>query len=114
MGDPRGKRRLRAALFAFVVALALQPVADAGNASGPSIRVPRGYRYAVRRTIAPGLDYFRLTRRKPSEVVNVARFSVGAPYELRPVLSHDRLFEPGRRTEPTSSMCRRVHCLIAV
>src|SRR5438093_3665360 len=104
MGDPRGKRRLRAALFAFVVALALQPVAGAGNASGPSIRVPRGYHYAVRRTLAPGLDYFRLTRRNPSQVVNVARFSVAARYELRPVLSHERLLEPGRRPEPPSSM----------
>jgi hypothetical protein len=113
MGGHRTKRRrLRAVLALCAITLALQPVADARRA--PTIRVPAGYHYAARRTIAPGLDTFRLIRRHPSQVVNIARFSTGGPYALRPVLSHDRLTEPGRRTERTSSMCRRVHCLVAV
>ncbi|MCA1834064.1 MAG: phosphodiester glycosidase family protein [Actinobacteria bacterium] len=78
------------------------------------MRVPAHYSYATRRTITPGLDYFKLVRRRPGESVNIARLTSGRGLELRPVLSHDQLFEYGKRTERTSAMCRRVKCLAAV
>ena len=75
---------------------------------------PPGYEVTARQQVGPGLEHVTLMRRQPPLVVNVARVSAGAPFELRAVLSNDAVAGPGPRLERTSSMCRRVRCLVAV
>ncbi|HEU5449624.1 MAG TPA: phosphodiester glycosidase family protein [Acidimicrobiia bacterium] len=76
--------------------------------------VPAGLRIVNRAAVAPGVERFTLERDKPPLVVNVARIAPNAAVSLRAVLSNDAVAGPDPIVERTSSMCRRVHCLLAV
>ena len=83
-------------------------------AHAQSMSVPRGFRVAERATIAEGLVHYRLVRKDPATVVNVAWQTAQAPNQLRVVLSNEAVsgYEP--RAELTSHMCERLRCLVAI
>ena len=85
--------------------------ADPAFADSP---LPAGFRVVNRTAVAPGVERFTLERDKPPLVVNVARIAPNAAVSLRAVLSNDAVAGPDPIVERTSSMCRRVHCLMAV
>ena len=95
------------ALFAAVVSVALAPGARAGTA------VPPGYRLEAEEQVTTGVQHERLVRDEPPLVVNVARIAPDAPISFRAVLSNEQVAGPAPRLERTSSMCARVHCLLA-
>lgn len=101
----RGRAR-RAAVALFLLVLLGAGVPPAGAAQ----RVPGGFRKVARSTLARGIDYLRVGR-GDAAVAHVARISASAPVVLRTVVSRNRI---AGRLETTSSMCRRVRCLIAV
>jgi phosphodiester glycosidase len=76
--------------------------------------VPAGFRVVTRVAVAPGVERLTLERDKPPLVVNVARIAPNAAASLRAVLSNDAVAGPDPIVERTSSMCQRVHCLLAV
>jgi hypothetical protein len=76
--------------------------------------LPAGFRVANQASVAPGVERFTLERDKPPLVVNVARIAPDAAVSLRAVLSNDAVAGSDPIVERTSSMCRRVHCLLAV
>jgi hypothetical protein len=80
----------------------------------PEPGVPAGFRVVTRIAVAPGVERLALERDKPPLRVNVARIAPGAAVSLRAVLSNDTVAGPDPVVERTSSMCRRVHCLLAV
>ena len=76
--------------------------------------VPAGFRVEGRSTVSTGVEQFELVRDKPPLAVHVARIAPDAPVSLRAVLSNDAVGGPAPNGERTSSMCARVHCLVAV
>ena len=96
-------------LLGFAVRPAL---ADALPAVEP--RVPAGFRVVSRTPVAPGVERLALERDRPPLRVNIARIAPNAPVSLRAVLSNDSVAGPDPIVERTSSMCQRVHCLLAV
>jgi hypothetical protein len=77
--------------------------------------VPAGYQLQRRTEVTTGLEQLQLVRATPPLVVNVARIAAGAPVSLRAVLSNDQVAgDAPLRLERTSSMCARIHCLVAV
>jgi hypothetical protein len=76
--------------------------------------IPAEFRVANRTAVTPGVERFTLERDKPPLVVNVARIAPNAAVSLRAVLSNDAVAGSEPIVERTSSMCRRVHCLLAV
>ena len=76
--------------------------------------VPAGFRVERRSTVTTGVEQFELVRDKPPLTVHVARIAPDAPVSLRAVLSNDEVGGPAPNGERTSSMCARVHCLVAV
>jgi hypothetical protein len=76
--------------------------------------VPAGFVVAGRSEVATGVERLDLVRDKPPLSVHVARIAPDAPVSLRAVLSNDEVAGPAPNGERTSSMCQRVHCLLAV
>ena len=76
--------------------------------------VPAGYRVVGRSQVADGVERLDLLRDKPPLAVHVARIAPDAAVSLRAVLSNDEVAGQDPIVERTSSMCQRVHCLLAV
>jgi hypothetical protein len=97
------------------VLMAVMVVALIGaNPAFADATIPAGFRVVNRTTVAPGVERFTLERDKPPLVVNVARIAPNAAVSLRAVLSNDAVAGSDPIVERTSSMCQRVHCLLAV
>ena len=89
--------------------------AQAADAPAPSEPgVPAGFRVVARTPVAAGVERLELVRDEPPLRVHVARLAADAPVSLRAVLSNDEVAGQDPIVERTSSMCRRVHCLLAV
>jgi hypothetical protein len=99
-----------AAVFAVVVPVVLAPGARADTAAA----VPTGYRLVAQNQVIAGVQYQRLVRDEPPLVVNLARIAPDAPVALRAVLSNEQVAGSAPLLERTSSMCARVHCLLAL
>src|SRR5437763_3389233 len=86
------------------------------TASGPAAEagIPAGFRVAGRSEVTAGVDRLDLVREKPPLAVHAARIAPNAPVSLRAVLSNDEVAGQDPIVERTSSMCQRVHCLVAV
>ena len=101
----------------FLGALASPALADSTAAPAPlpvEPGVPAGYRVLSRSAVAPGVERLELVQDKPPVRVHVARIAPDAAVSLRAVLSNDQVAGPDPNGERTSSMCLRVHCLLAV
>lgn len=98
-------RRLR-----WSAAAALVCLAAAGSAAAAPLPAP-GYSLDAHAELARGVEHFKLVRGGSPQVVNVARVARDAPYDLRAVPANGGI---GQGLERTSSMCRRVSCLVAV
>src|ERR1051325_1653969 len=113
---PRGQRssRRRGAAIAFLlVLLAVQTMSSASSRWVDGVRIPKGYRIVSRHHPGTGVWHLVLRRAHPGEVLNVGVLEQGSPNALRVLLSNGRVAGPAPRTERTSSMCRRVRCLVA-
>lgn len=100
--------RLRRVLLISAIAAAYLAAATSSVSSGT---VPSAYRKQDIDAVAKGVEHFRLVRRDPAEVVNVARITTKAPFELRAVPALDRV---GDGLERTSAICRRVGCVVGI
>jgi len=91
-------------------------VAETSPATAPAAEpgIPAGFRVAGRNQVTTGVERLDLVRDKPPLVVHVARIAPDAPVSLRAVLSNDEVAGQDPIVERTSSMCQRVHCLVAV
>jgi hypothetical protein len=96
------------AVFAVILSVLVSPSAGADTI------VPEGYRLEAQSQVTTGVQRQRLVRDKPPLVVNIARIASDAPVSLRAVLSNEQVAGQAPRLERTSSMCARVHCLLAV
>lgn len=76
--------------------------------------VPSHFRVVNVTPTTIGVERFELVREKPPLRVHVARIAPDAPVSLRAVLSNDAVAGEDPIVERTSSMCARVHCLLAV
>ena len=106
--------RHRGAALALLLALVASQAIGSAATWVDGVRIPKGYRLVRRHHPGTGVWHLVLQRRSPNEVLNVAVLQRGSPSRLRVVLSNDRVAGPAPRTERTSSMCRRVDCLLAV
>lgn len=85
--------------------------------AGPALAessAPEGFRVVSRDGVTAGVERLELERDDPPLRVHVARIVADAPVSLRAVLSNDAVAGADPIVERTSSMCRRVHCLLAV
>jgi hypothetical protein len=99
------------------VAFARPALADSPAVPGPlpvEPGVPAGYRLLSRSAVAPGVERLDLVRDEPPLRVHIARIAPDAAVSLRAILSNDQVAGPDPNGERTSSMCQRVHCLLAV
>jgi hypothetical protein len=108
-------RRLprRCLVLAVVAGLA----AVLGSCTGterPTGPVPAGFELERRQRVEPGVEHLRLRRRVPPQQVQVARVSGVARARLRTALAGSALSGPGTATAPTSALCARVRCAVAV
>ena len=95
----------------------VRPALADSPAGGPAPAepgVPPGFRVLSRTTVAAGAEQLELVRDEPPLRVHVARIARDAAVSLRAVLSNDQVAGIGPIGERTSSMCQRVHCLLAV
>ena len=76
--------------------------------------VPAGFRVVNLTPVTAGVERFELERERPPLRVHVARVAPDAAVSLRAVLSNDTVAGEDPIVERTSSMCARVHCLLAV
>jgi hypothetical protein len=107
----RARDRWAAAVLATVASLAgtrLFPVAAATAASVGGFRVDQVT------TVAPGVEYRRLVRSDGPVVAHVVSIRPTVGSQVEAVLSNDRVGGPEPIAETTSSMCARLHCLVAV
>ena len=76
--------------------------------------LPAGYAVADREAVYPGIDYQKIVKPAGPVLAHVTHIAPGAAVDLRVVDAHDKI--PNRPTdlETTSSMCRRVGCVVAV
>ena len=93
--------------------LGLRP-ALADSPAPPQPGVPAGFRLVARTPVATGVERLELVRDEPPLRVHVARIAPDAAVSLRAVLSNDQVAGQDAIVERTSSMCQRVHCLLAV
>jgi hypothetical protein len=116
-GTEKGARRVGLArTLTTVTAVAL---AGAGSLLGPGARpaladVPAGFKVVGLTPVTAGVERFELQRERPPLRVHVARIAPDAPVSLRAVLSNDAVAGEDPIVERTSTMCARVHCLLAV
>jgi hypothetical protein len=94
---------------AVVVTLAVATPAFADSSP-----VPAGFRIVSRTAVTAGVERLELEREKPPLRIHVARIAPDAPVSLRAVLSNDAVAGDDPIVERTSTMCVRVHCLLAV
>jgi Phosphodiester glycosidase len=110
--------RLARTLTTATVAALAGAASLVGVLAGPAMAaddgIPAGYRVAGRTTVTTGVERLDLVRERPPLVVHVARIAPDAPVSLRAVLSNDEVAGAEPIVERTSSMCQRVHCLLAV
>ncbi|HEY4411258.1 MAG TPA: phosphodiester glycosidase family protein, partial [Acidimicrobiia bacterium] len=93
-------------------ALALALVsAGAALAATP---LPAGYSVAARAAVYPGVDYQEIVKPAGPALAHVAHIAPGAAVDVRVVSSHDKIPTRSGDLEMTSSMCRRVGCVVAV
>jgi hypothetical protein len=97
-----------------VLGLGVRPALAEGAPPEAEPGIPAGFRVVTRNTVAPGVEQLALVREKPPLRVNVAVLAPDAAVSLRAVLSNDEVAGPDPIVERTSSMCLRVHCLLAV
>jgi exopolysaccharide biosynthesis protein len=105
---------LRKIVLIIVAIVALLGVPTAALAAQSRLAIPPGFKVSERDDLAEGLIHYRLVRKDPATVVNVAWQAAGAPEKFRVVLSNEAIagFKP--QAELTSDMCRRISCLVAV
>jgi len=110
----RWSRRRGGAVAFLLVLLAVQTMSSASSRWVDGVRIPAGYRLVARHHPGTGVWHLVLRRSHPGEVLNVGVLQRTSPNALRVILSNGRVAGPAPRTERTSSMCRRVDCLVAV
>ena len=97
-----------------VVVIALALVAASGTEAGSSSAPLSGFNVVASENLYSGVNYANLTRTTRPVVAHVAHVAPGAPVDLRVVNAHDKISTNVRQLEPTSSMCRRVRCIVGV
>jgi hypothetical protein len=96
-----------------LVAVAL--VAATGTEAGATTALPPAFGIAAASNLYRGVDYVKLVKAKSPEVTaHVARVAPDAPVDLRVVNANDKVSTSTRELETTSSMCRRVQCVVGV
>jgi hypothetical protein len=101
---------------ATMAAASILPTADVlvGRRAGTQ-RIPRAYHVTQRQKLGKGLAHLALRRaRGADQVVHIARLSSRSDLQIRPVPSRGNASGHGPKLEPTSRLCRRVGCLVAV
>jgi hypothetical protein len=94
---------------------ALALVAASGTAAGSSTGLPPGFNVVATANLYSGVDYVKLAKRtSPVVAAHVAHVAPGAPVDLRVVNANDKVSTSTRELETTSSMCRRVRCVVGV
>jgi hypothetical protein len=98
-----------------VVLLAFALVTASASAAVSQSAVPRGFKVVATANLYSGVDYVKLAKRtSPVAVAHVARLTPGAPVDLRVVNANDKISTSTGELETTSSMCRRVRCVVGV
>jgi hypothetical protein len=105
---------LRKFVLIIVATVALLGVPSVALAADRTLSIPPGFKVTAREVVAPGLIHYQLVRDDPATVVNVAWQAADAPGELRVVLSNEAIAGYTPQAEPTSDMCKRIACLVAV
>ncbi|MCA1843799.1 MAG: hypothetical protein LC792_11570, partial [Actinobacteria bacterium] len=103
--------------LATVTVVVLTGAASVFSLAAPALAdspVPAGFRVVSRNEVAPGVERLSLEREKPPLRVQVGRIAPDAAVSLRAVLSNDEVAGQDPIVERTSSMCARVHCVLAV
>ena len=98
-----------------VVLVALALVAANGGAAGSAAALPPGFSIVASATLYSGVDYVKLAKTtSPVVAAHIAHVAPGAPVDLRVVNANDKISTSARELETTSSMCRRVRCVVGV
>ncbi|HEX9683902.1 MAG TPA: phosphodiester glycosidase family protein [Acidimicrobiales bacterium] len=105
IGMPVGAGAARAESFDD---LASASTVDSGHGAPPD------FREVSRQELADGLSHQEMVGQSDLQRIHVARLAADAPVALRAVLSNEEVGGSAPRLERTTSMCRRVDCLVAV
>jgi hypothetical protein len=98
-----------------VVLLAFALVTASASAAMSESAIPPGFKVVAKANLYSGVDYVKLAKRtSPVAAAHVARVAPGAPVDLRVVNANDKISTSTRELETTSSMCRRVRCVVGV
>nr|MCA1845144.1 phosphodiester glycosidase family protein [Actinomycetota bacterium] len=81
------------------------------SASSP---LPPGFNVVASASLYSGVDYAKLAKPNTPVVAHVARVAPGAAVDLRVVDANDKISTSPSELEPTSSICRRLHCIVGL
>ncbi len=97
-----------------LVALALVTVSGTAPAMSKSA-IPPGFSVVATTDLYTGVRYLKLAKTTKTPVVaHLAYVAPGAPVDLRVVNANDKVSTSTRELETTSSMCRRVQCIVGI
>lgn len=103
-------RRSRSIAAIALLAVAFVPQASNAARSVDFVIVPNGWRARVQEPY-PGVEVLRM--RRGNQRVSVVAIAPNAPVRIVHALASDR-FDPGRRTERVTKICRRNQCIAGI
>jgi hypothetical protein len=96
------------------VVLAMAVLTSGATAASAGGAPPPGFNLVARAELYRGVDYLKLAKTNLPVIAHVAHVAPGAPIDLRVVNADDKISTSTRELETTSSMCRRVRCVVGV
>jgi hypothetical protein len=99
---------------AAAILLTSLTVLSCTSAAWSQLTTPDGFSAVATAELYDGVEYVKLSKNNRPLITHVAHVLPGADIDLRVVNAHDKISKNSRDLETTSSMCKRVHCIVGV
>ena len=99
---------------AAAILLTSLTVLSCSSAAWSQLTTPDGFGAVATAELYDGVEYVKLSKTSRPVIAHVAHVLPGADIDLRVVNANDKIAKNSRDLETTSSMCKRVHCIVGV
>ena len=99
---------------AAAILLTLSTILSCSGAAWSQLTTPDGFSAVATAELYSGVEYVKLSKNNRPVIAHVAHVLPGADIDLRVVNANDKVSTSSRDLETTSSMCKRVRCIVGV
>ena len=99
---------------AAAILLTLLTVLACSGTAWSRLTTPDGFSAVATAELYDGVEYVKLSKDSRPLITHVAHVLPGADIDLRVVNANDKISKNSRELETTSSMCKRVRCIVGV